>query len=1211
MKLNINIPATPKRTKILAAFMAFLIFALTFQEAFVGWNFGIKARAESDPSVGPDIYINTEKTSINALKSGQTANGGKFTYTGNIKAQAINLYDYLSDEEIRGTGSWNTGITKSQVVGYTDPYTIFNTAVSNNYNSVYSSSSQNVTFLLRINSPNVLDARLFLKNGDNSKFNDNTDGKVGEINWPGYTMKYDGYIDNMYQYSYTIKYSDIKDKDTNQSFDPRVVIFNGKKNNGDFWQTSDLTYWIKDYYGNIGKVYTFSSNSSIQGTSISVSGSTSGTASTLYNSKYQIPLYFGCFLKYDGTDADDPNSYASYNVPPYNNFYWLPNMAQREKDDTTTNPDNPYYGAGHSAIQGLVDATLDANGNLTQGDEPLPYFSKTWADSNEYGSGASAKPIMKYWESGATDADKIAFPFYEVLTDTTDSSHNGATGAVAGTNSNTKYAKYYQFDSKDANLLFHDATASTPAHFSETTTPIKTSNDSSRNGFFPFNSSNNSDGSDINCGFGTKIEIPFKLEPDGTVKMVNASGESEDGAGTVHARFEFSGDDDLWVFLDGNLMLDMGGAHNKSSGYIDFVTKTAQVENAYAYSISDLDNLGHTGSSHPLTVNESSTVKFSQRLKTGSFDGNGNYTNIQHKLTIFYMERGMLDSNLMIRYNFNAESNFSKMKVQEVTSFENVNPGLVSTTMQAADKDVFKYTVSNTGTDKTHVINASIPTNGDHTRTVGTNSTILTKTGTNPAAAKFQPANTSNKYPVAGIPYLWVDDFAQMNSAKNGGSGKGAQSTSDLTNDKGSLYLMFGTEVNATAGTVKKESSAEFEGQFDRYSEMEVIQDTALYTPTANSSNPATLSGTTSRTVSNYYTTHKYIWSRNTASGHEKDVELASGTNTFKFMNDNLGTSTTSDSDSTLAPQMTELFVNTVNTGSIQVTKSLDPSDNVDDLFEFQLQFTKIFGETVNMAASDYTGIKVSGDARDADGNIITTLLSNGKFYLKKNDTATITGIPIDSAYTITETSAGSNYEQKSTSGTLSSDSTTIGLLAGTIVNTRLTGSLTITKNVVNTPSQSSFKFDVILTQPTGVNLSNYTIKQDGVNMTSQPQSGSAFEVTVPISGTTGSVTLSGIPYGTTYSVEEKASSQVGTVSTNGVTYTYSQTDAANRKIDGNTHTVTVTNDYPQIKDISVTKRTETPFSAVRCLICTIRKPHRLRPIALMSRSLPPIRSMA
>ena len=1159
MKLNINIPATPKRTKILAAFMAFLIFALTFQEAFVGWNFGIKARAESDPSVGPDIYINTEKTSINALKSGQTANGGKFTYTGNIKAQTVSVYDYLSDEEIKDSGSWNTGITKSEVGGYTDPYTIFNTTISESGGPLYASNNNITIVLQKFGSwASSTDEICIFMEDDSGHY----------TTWPGDRMTYN-YGSDGNEFIYTFN-------PTALGFTPTKIKFSKNGNNtlpssasgtGFMFKTKDDSSYQYGRMENSGATPGYKTNHTYyikwnDNINRSAIWEASG-AKTIYKSSYDEPLYFGCFLT---SDADNASTYTTHTAPNYNNFYWLPNMAQREQD--TTNP--VYYGAGHSAVQGLVDSTLDANGNLTQGDEPLPYFSKTWADSNEYGSGASAKPIMKYWESGATDADKIAFPFYEVLTDTTDSSHNGATGAVAGTNSNTKYAKYYQFDSKDANLLFHDAT---PAHFSETTTPIKTSNDSSRNGFFPFNSSNNSDGSDINCGFGTKIEIPFKLDPDGTVKMVNASGESEDGAGTVHARFEFSGDDDLWVFLDDKLMLDMGGAHNKSSGYIDFATKTAEATNAIEYSSSNRDNLGYTSSSaKQVTTSAPAGNTFTDRFKTGSFDGNGNYTNIQHKLTIFYMERGMLDSNLMIRYNFNAESNFSKMKVQEVTSFENVNPGLVSTTMQAADKDVFKYTVSNTGTDKTHVINASIPTNGDHTRTVGTNSTILTKTGTNPAAAKFQPANTSNKYPVAGIPYLWVDDFAQMNSAKNGGSGKGAQSTSDLTNDKGSLYLMFGTEVNATAGTVKKESSAEFEGQFDRYSEMEVIQDTALYTPTANSSNPATLSGTTSRTVSNYYTTHKYIWSRNTASGHEKDVELASGTNTFKFMNDNLGTSTTSDSDSTLAPQMTELFVNTVNTGSIQVTKSLDPSDNVDDLFEFQLQFTKIFGETVNMAASDYTRIEVSGDARDADGNFITTLLSNGKFYLKKNDTATITGIPIDSAYTITETSAGSNYEQKSTSGTLSSDSTTIGLLAGTIVNTRLTGSLTITKNVVNTPSQSSFKFDVILTQPTGVNLSNYTIKQDGVNMTSQPQSGSAFEVTVPISGTTGSVTLSGIPYGTTYSVEEKASSQVGTVSTNGVTYTYSQTDAANRKIDGNTHTVTVTNNYPNVGNLILQK---------------------------------------
>ena len=89
MKLNINIPATPKRTKILAAFMAFLIFALTFQEAFVGWNFGMRVSALT-PGNGDMHSTSANKTSkytdrMNENRTGTNnhgSTGSTFTYTG-------------------------------------------------------------------------------------------------------------------------------------------------------------------------------------------------------------------------------------------------------------------------------------------------------------------------------------------------------------------------------------------------------------------------------------------------------------------------------------------------------------------------------------------------------------------------------------------------------------------------------------------------------------------------------------------------------------------------------------------------------------------------------------------------------------------------------------------------------------------------------------------------------------------------------------------------------------------------------------------------------------------------------------------------------------------------------------------------------------------------------------------------------------------------
>ena len=91
-------------------------------------------------------------------------------------------------------------------------------------------------------------------------------------------------------------------------------------------------------------------------------------------------------------------------------------------------------------------------------------------------------------------------------------------------------------------------------------------------GYFPFNKPE--DGSKIenlNYGFGTKLEIPFTLTQDGQVKTIN-NNEKRD------IQFNFKGDDDVWVYIDGNLVLDMGGAHSQTVGNINFKNRTATVD---------------------------------------------------------------------------------------------------------------------------------------------------------------------------------------------------------------------------------------------------------------------------------------------------------------------------------------------------------------------------------------------------------------------------------------------------------------------------------------------------------------------------------------------------------------------------------------------------------------------------------------------------------
>lgn len=173
-------------------------------------------------------------------------------------------------------------------------------------------------------------------------------------------------------------------------------------------------------------------------------------------------------------------------------------------------------------------------------------------------------------------------------------------------------------------------------------------------GFFPFNETTPATSVEkYNYGFGARLEIPFSLTADGQVKDKN--GESKP------IRFYFSGDDDVWVYIDGQLALDIGGAHGKVSGILDFdeaenrgkvkvyvsrVKKNAEADSSsYGDQSDDTDKksklkIQYVGDSGATDYYYSTSVNI-PNLTTGT-----------HTLTMFYMERGMWESNMAVAYNF-------------------------------------------------------------------------------------------------------------------------------------------------------------------------------------------------------------------------------------------------------------------------------------------------------------------------------------------------------------------------------------------------------------------------------------------------------------------------------------------------------------------------------------------------------------------------------
>ena len=209
-----------------------------------------------------------------------------------------------------------------------------------------------------------------------------------------------------------------------------------------------------------------------------------------------------------------------------------------------------------------------------------------------------------------------------------DGTKTGSWSKKSGT-SNTTFT-YYEYDSSNGrdNAFITDINKTNKtANINYYNNTNKVHSSSLTNGFFPFNrNSYVPDQSHLDyaqdLGFGMKLTIPFTLNENGTL-----DGSSSGVAQT----FDFSGDDDLWVFVDGKLVLDLGGAHSRTTGSINFKDKTVTAKNTQA--------------------NGSATRN--SDFSSG-FNTNKNYV---HTMTIYYMERGMFDSNLKFGFSFHAIPN--------------------------------------------------------------------------------------------------------------------------------------------------------------------------------------------------------------------------------------------------------------------------------------------------------------------------------------------------------------------------------------------------------------------------------------------------------------------------------------------------------------------------------------------------------------------------
>lgn len=360
--------------------------------------------------------------------------------------------------------------------------------------------------------------------------------------------------------------------------------------------------------------------------------------------QYKYPLYFGNMF-------DTKNRYGRMLSGDWfglNNFSVGANVALEESGTEG----NKFYGA---AAQGLVGNKL-VNGKMVDPNDEnvfLPYFSgEEIHPYNTAGEIDENKNLSEYYND-------LQFPFKQTM------DKNGV--ITYSYDSGSDYAVYYDFDKKS----FYESVQ----HIQNGTT-----NDSTAptNGFYPLNKPTDSRDA-VNMGFGTEFTIPFTLSKDGKINGQDIT-------------FNFTGDDDVWVFIDDYLVLDMGGAHRMASGTIDFAEKNVTVERAFTPTQSTTDAFKDGDTRANQTSTES--LKTFANIKTG----NGKtFADIMaddskvHTLKMFYMERGMIDSNMSVSFNFSPIP--SGLTLSKDVNTAPVNDGLKSV---VETKDNFDFKVVDT-----------------------------------------------------------------------------------------------------------------------------------------------------------------------------------------------------------------------------------------------------------------------------------------------------------------------------------------------------------------------------------------------------------------------------------------------------------------------------------------------------------------------------------
>ena len=396
------------------------------------------------------------------------------------------------------------------------------------------------------------------------------------------------------------------------------------------------------------------------------------------DAKAQYPIYTGHFQPDSGTEfsqiASTLNLFGYDNEQSKFNHFMAINNSQRNDDNTN--------GSNHTnyAYQGLV-ANTTSTGKATG--EPLlkgtgavePHFNKEFL----LGKNSKNAKLGEVY-------DNVAFPFTKKQIFGED---QGVDYWCFDSKNTTLYLKQNSEQNSDSKYFLQSQSANNRESSKNVSA---SSNPKDPYGYFPFNETAKPGVfSTYNYGFGTKLQMDFTLTDDGMVETEKADGTTE----KTSIKFFFSGDDDVWVFIDGQLALDVGGAHGKVSGLLEFgetETEDGKKKNSVTAYVSKVKQGGTSGSDQDKNSVKSVTyngepIDFYAKGTTLTFDKGQ-----KHTLTMYYMERGMWESNMAVAFNF---PDNNELQVQKQVVLKNVDPEFQKC---FTDKKIFNFTIKNQAT---------------------------------------------------------------------------------------------------------------------------------------------------------------------------------------------------------------------------------------------------------------------------------------------------------------------------------------------------------------------------------------------------------------------------------------------------------------------------------------------------------------------------------